>query len=167
MRKFQYLLFVLKRSYICYYIISMTVPLRVSEMAVYHKIDVLALTISGAALRSTIIRKFRYDARNQSRNTPCDIFVYSYIQDKAFKNGSSKTCGRQPLKNFTCSILGPCNHLVRKTSSFLVPLGVSKTRQVWKNFLRYVTKKCIRFINELKVDQKQPFTNSLNSRGLF
>ena len=28
MRKFQCLLFVLKRSYICYYIICMTVPLR-------------------------------------------------------------------------------------------------------------------------------------------
>ena len=24
--------------------------------------------------------------------------------DKVFKNGASKICGRQPLKNFTCSI---------------------------------------------------------------
>ena len=30
MRKFQYLLFVLKRSYICCYMISMTVPLNMS-----------------------------------------------------------------------------------------------------------------------------------------
>ena len=32
MRKFQCLLFVLKRSYICYYVICMTVPLKVDKI---------------------------------------------------------------------------------------------------------------------------------------
>ena len=44
MRKFQYFLFVMKRSYICYYIICMTLPLmfhiKGSKIRLYRKIQV-------------------------------------------------------------------------------------------------------------------------------
>ena len=49
MRKFQYLLFVLKQSYICYYIICMTVPLietrRLLEEIRYGKPDYFSYII--------------------------------------------------------------------------------------------------------------------------
>ena len=48
-----------------------------------------------------------------------NIFHEMYIWDKLFKNGPSKICGRQPIKNFTWSILEyfvlfiiQCHHLV-------------------------------------------------------
>ena len=40
------------------------------------------------------------------------LFFTKFIWDKVFKNGTSKICGRQPLKNFTSSILqyfAPCS----------------------------------------------------------
>ena len=45
-----------------------------------------------------------------------DLFLLQNISEKVFKNGPSKICGREPLKDFTGSILGyfvpyvvPCN----------------------------------------------------------
>ena len=34
-----------------------------------------------------------------------NVFFVGQLWDKVFKNGPSKICGRQPLKNFTWSIL--------------------------------------------------------------
>ena len=39
------------------------------------------------------------------------------IWDKVFKNGPSKICGRQSLKNFTCSILESLCHITHYPNS--------------------------------------------------
>lgn len=59
---------------------------------------------------------FRYDARNDRRNSPYDIFAYSYI--------------------YICTYIvrsPPCVHSMKEICSLVIHLGVSKTRQIWKN----------------------------------
>ena len=41
---------------------------------------------------------------------------------------------------------------MRDNDSLLARLGVPKTSQFWKYFLYYITKMCIWFIKEFKVD---------------
>ena len=36
---------------------------------------------------------------------PTSLILICFIWDRVFKNGPSKICGRQPLRNFTWSIL--------------------------------------------------------------
>ena len=56
---------------------------------------------------------------------------------------------------------------MRETGFLLTHPGLQETSQVWKYFLYYMTKKCIRSKNQLKADQKQSFIISLHSRGQF
>ena len=46
---------------------------------------------------------------------------------------------------------------MRETGSLLTHLGCCKLSQVWTFFLYYITKKCIRSITEVRVDQKYYF----------
>ena len=72
MRKFQYLLFVLQRSHICYYIICMNVPLSYNAIFRIWPVDILIQTI--CQLQVMRYRKLLRLYSGKEKTTYCAIF---------------------------------------------------------------------------------------------
>ena len=53
----------------------------------------------------------------------------TFIMGKVFKNGPSKICGRQPLKNLLSPLLNTLSYLFQQTSD---ALGLALTRILQK-----------------------------------
>ena len=75
-----------------------------------HELESTAIKISKISKRLSDrisekdIRKLKKKNKNKNKKKTAAIFC-GIIWYKVIKNGPSTICGRQPLKNFTCSIL--------------------------------------------------------------